>query len=106
MEHLEPRAGNLKRKREQYEQTPVQLGSYAHRRQLTATRKCAFKAGFAAEGMLCNEPPIPLRVLDFLGTYELINLSLVCKAMHQAGHVLLEREVRGSIRRACSRNMH
>jgi hypothetical protein len=61
-----------------------------------ATQTCAFKAGFAAEGMLCNEPPIPLRVLDFLGTYELVNLSLVCKATHQAGHVLLEREVRSS----------
>jgi hypothetical protein len=58
---------------------------------------CAFKSGFAAEGMLCNEPPIPLRVLDFLGTYELVNLSLVCKATHQAGHVLLKREVRGSM---------
>jgi hypothetical protein len=60
------------------------------------TQKCALRTGFAAEGMLCDTPPIPLRVLDFLGTYELINLSLVCKAMHQAGHVLLEREVRGS----------
>jgi hypothetical protein len=64
-------------------------------RQAAAVQKCAFKTGFAAEGMLCNEPPIPLRVLDFLGTYELVNLSLVCKATHQAGHVLLEREVRG-----------
>jgi hypothetical protein len=60
------------------------------------TETCRFKSGFASEGMLCNEPPIPLRVLDFLGTYELVNLSLVCKATHQAGHVLLEREVRGA----------
>jgi hypothetical protein len=58
-----------------------------------ATQTCALKAGFASEGMLCNEPPIPLRVLDFLGTYELVNLSVVCKATHQAGHVLLECEV-------------
>ncbi len=63
------------------------------------TRTCAFKAGFAPEGMLCNVPPIPLRVLDFLGTYDIVNLSLVCKAMHQAGHVLLEREVRGPVPR-------
>jgi hypothetical protein len=44
--------------------------------------------------MLCNNPPIPLRVLDFLHTEDLLNLSLVCKATHQAGHVLLQREVR------------
>jgi hypothetical protein len=66
-----------------------------------AMHTCRFRSGFAAGGMLCNEPPIPLRVLDFLGTYELVNLSLVCKAMHQAGHLLLEREVRGSIPRLC-----
>jgi hypothetical protein len=66
-------------------------------RHVAATNMCRFRTGFAAEGMLCNEPPIPLRVLDFLGTYELVNLSLVCKATHQAGHVLLKREVRGSI---------
>jgi hypothetical protein len=71
-------------------------------RQAAMTQTCAFKSGFAAEGMLCTEPPIPLRVLDFLGTYELVNLSLVCKAMHQAGHVLLEPEVRGSILRPCN----
>ncbi len=65
---------------------------------LSAYETCAFKFGLASEGMLCNEPPIPLRVLDFLGTYELVNLSLVCKATHQAGHILLKREVRGSIR--------
>jgi hypothetical protein len=70
-------------------------------RQGAATHTCRFISGFASEGMLCNEPPIPLRVLDFLGTYELVNLSLVCKAMHQAGHLLLEREVRGSIPRLC-----
>jgi hypothetical protein len=63
---------------------------------VAASPKCAFKSGFAAEGMLCDHPPIPLRVLDFLGAYELVNLSLVCKATHQAGHVLLEREVGSS----------
>jgi hypothetical protein len=73
-------------------------------RQAAVTQTCALKSGFAAEGMLCNEPPIPLRVLDFLGTYELVNLSLVCKAMHQAGHVLLQREVRGSLLRLCNLN--
>ncbi len=71
-------------------------------RQAAATQTCPFKSGFASEGMLCNEPPIPLRVLDFLETYELVNLSLLCKATHQAGHVLLEREVCGSNPRHCN----
>jgi hypothetical protein len=74
-------------------------------RQGTAVQKCALKTGFAAEGMLCDHPPIPLRVLDFLETYELVNLSLVCKATHQAGHVLLEREVRGSIPRGSNQHV-
>jgi hypothetical protein len=74
-------------------------------RHVAATNMCRFQTGFAAEGMLCNEPPIPLRVLDFLGTYELVNLSLVCKATHQAGHVLLKREVRGSILKRCNLDM-
>jgi hypothetical protein len=62
---------------------------------LVATTECHFQKGFASEGMLCNTPPIPLRVLDFLEhTEDLLNLALVCKATHQAGHVLLQREVR------------
>ncbi len=62
---------------------------------LVATTQCRFQKGFASEVMLCNAPPIPLRVLDFLEhTEDLLNLALVCKATHQAGHVLLQREVR------------
>ncbi len=61
---------------------------------LAATSHCPFQEGFASEGMLCDNPPIPLRVLDFLEhTEDLLNLSVVCKATHQAGHVLLQREV-------------
>jgi hypothetical protein len=61
---------------------------------LAATAHCHFREGVASEGMLCNDPPIPLRVLDFLEHAEdLLNLALVCKATHQAGHVLLKREV-------------
>ncbi len=64
---------------------------------LAASANCRFRAGFAAEGMLCDDPPLPLRVLDFLeDTEDLLNLALVCKAMHQAGHALLKREVRSS----------
>jgi hypothetical protein len=61
--------------------------------ELDAFRACPFQQGFASEGMLCNEPPIPLRVLDFLEAQDMINLSLVCKSMHQAAHVLFKREV-------------
>jgi hypothetical protein len=61
---------------------------------LAATASCRFRQGFASEGMLCNHPPIPLRVLDFLDTQDMLNLSLVCKTTHKAGHVLLQREVR------------
>jgi hypothetical protein len=61
--------------------------------ELDAFRACPFQQGFASEGMLCNEPPIPLRVLDFLEAQDLINLSLVCKSMHQAAHVLFKQEV-------------
>jgi hypothetical protein len=64
--------------------------------ELAAFRACRFQQGFASEGMLCNEPPIPLRVLDFLGARDLLRLSLVCKSTHQAAHVLLKREVRPS----------
>jgi hypothetical protein len=61
---------------------------------LAATSDCRFKDGFASEGMLCDQPPIPLRVLDFLEAGgDLANLALVCKATHKAGHVLLNREV-------------
>jgi hypothetical protein len=61
---------------------------------LGPTSDCRFREGFASEGMLCNKPPMPLRVLDFLEhTEDLFNLSLVCKATHKAGHVLLQREV-------------
>ncbi len=62
--------------------------------ELAAFRACRFQQGFASEGMLCNEPPIPLRVLDFLGARDLLRLSVVCKSTHQAAHVLLKREVR------------
>jgi hypothetical protein len=62
---------------------------------LAATLGCPFRGGYACEGMLCNTPPIPLRVLDFLEhTEDLMNLALVCKSTHRAGHVLLQREVR------------
>jgi hypothetical protein len=62
---------------------------------LEAASECRFREGLASEGMLCSKPPIPLRVLDFLPhTEDLLNLALVCKATHQAGHVLLKREVR------------
>jgi hypothetical protein len=62
---------------------------------LAHTLKCRFQEGFASQGMLCNNPPIPLRVLDFLDhTPDLVNLALVSKATHQAGHYLLQREVR------------
>jgi hypothetical protein len=61
--------------------------------QLDAFRACPFQQGFASEGLLCNEPPLPLRVLDFLEGQDIINLSLVCKSMHQAAHVLFKREV-------------
>jgi hypothetical protein len=61
--------------------------------ELEAFRACPFQQGFASEGMLCNEPPIPLRVLDFLEAQDIVNLSLVCKSMHQAAHVLFKREV-------------
>ncbi len=61
---------------------------------LAAPSDCHFQEGFAAEGMLCNNPPIPLRVLDFLeDKQDLLNMALVSKATHQAGHVLLRREV-------------
>jgi hypothetical protein len=69
---------------------------------LAAAPKCRFREGFAAEGMLCNNPPIPLRVLDFLETEDLLNLALVCKATHQAGHVLLQREVRKVMSSLCT----
>lgn len=61
--------------------------------ELHAFRACRFRQGFASTGMLCNEPPIPLRVLDFLEAQDLVRLSLVCKATHQASHVLHTREV-------------
>lgn len=59
-------------------------------------RACRFREGFASVGMLCNKPPIPLRVLDFLEAEDLLTLSRVCKATHQAAHVLFMREVCGS----------
>ncbi len=61
--------------------------------ELDAFTACRFQKGFASEGMLCHEPPIPLRVLDFLETRDILNLSMVCKSAHQASHRLLEREV-------------
>ncbi len=61
--------------------------------ELAAFRACRFRQGFASQGMLCNEPPIPLRVLDFLEARDLITLSLVSKSTHQAAHLLFEREV-------------
>jgi hypothetical protein len=62
---------------------------------LASTSQCCFQKGFASEGMLCNDPPIPLRVLDFLEhPDDMLNLALVCKATHQAYHALLQREVR------------
>jgi hypothetical protein len=63
--------------------------------ELAAAWQCRFREGYASEGMLCNDPPIPLRILDFLENPEdLLNLASVCKATHQAGHVQLQREVR------------
>ncbi len=61
--------------------------------ELDAFKACRFQQGFASEGMLCNEPPIPLRVLDYLEASDLLRLSLVCKSAHQAAHLLFEREV-------------
>jgi hypothetical protein len=61
--------------------------------QLEAFEACRFQNGFASEGMLCNEPPIPLRVLDFLETKDILRLSLVCRSAHQAAHLLFKREV-------------
>jgi hypothetical protein len=64
---------------------------------LAHTSECRFQQGFASQGMLCNDPPIPLRVLDFLEhTADLVNLAMVSKATHHAGHYLLRREVRRS----------
>jgi hypothetical protein len=111
MEYLDPRAGKRKRDESlQIARAKPPRQPHGPPREFAVARKCACKTGFAAEGMLCNEPPIPLRVLDFLGTYELINLSLVCKATHQASHILLGREVRDTIcrrsnpaRHTCSR---
>ncbi len=63
------------------------------RPELEAFRACRFQKGYASEGMLCDEPPIPLRVLDFLEARDLVRLSLVCKSTHQAAHLLFKREV-------------
>jgi hypothetical protein len=61
---------------------------------MIAAMHCCSQEGFASEGMLCNDPPIPLRVLDFLDdSKDLLNLAMVCKATHQAGHVLLQRKL-------------
>eukprot|EP00884_Botryococcus_braunii_P021720 jgi/Botrbrau1/8231/Bobra.0392s0027.1 len=59
---------------------------------LAAFQDCRFQNNFASEGMLMNDPPIPLRVLGYLGTQDLLNLSRVCKATHYAAHHLLIRE--------------
>jgi hypothetical protein len=61
--------------------------------ELAAFRACPFQQGFTSEGMLCNEPPIPLRVLDFLEAADILRLSLVSKCTHQAAHMLFQREV-------------
>lgn len=63
--------------------------------ELNAFKACPFQLGFkfASNGMLCDVPPIPIRTLDFLEAQDLVNLSRVCKATHQAAHFLLEREV-------------
>lgn len=61
--------------------------------QLESFRRCRFQEGFASEGMLCNSPPLPLGVLDYLDAGDLLNLFLVCKATHRASHYLLHREV-------------
>ncbi len=77
---------------------PVPKDAPDRKSMLAATAYCRFREGFASEGMLCNNPPIPLRVLDFLQhTEDLLNLALVCKATHRAGHVLLKREVGDSL---------
>ncbi len=68
-------------------------GEASREAELDAFMACRFQKGFAAEGMLCHEPPIPLRVLDFLETQDILSLSMVCKSAHQASHCLLEREV-------------
>jgi hypothetical protein len=39
------------------------IASEVMMRHVEATKMCRFQTGFAAEGMLCNEPPIPLRML-------------------------------------------
>jgi hypothetical protein len=66
--------------------------------ELEAFRACQFQSGFTSEGMLCDEPPIPLRVLDFLETQDLVRLSFVCKSTHQAAHLVFQREVRPLIK--------
>eukprot|EP00884_Botryococcus_braunii_P021723 jgi/Botrbrau1/8234/Bobra.0392s0029.2 len=53
---------------------------------------CPLKDGYASEGLLCNSPPIPLRVLDFLDASDILNLSLVCKDTHHGSHHLFRRE--------------
>lgn len=56
--------------------------------QLERFCNCRFREGFAGKGMLCHSPPLPLRLLDFLDAADLLSLSLVCKATHQASHYL------------------
>ncbi len=62
-------------------------------KQLNRFRACRLQKGFTSEGMLCDEPPIPLRVLDFLDAQDTLRMSLVCKSAHQAAHLLFKREV-------------
>ncbi len=70
----------------------------AREAELAGFRACRFQQGFASEGMLCNEPPIPLRVLDFLEASDILRLSLVSKSTHQAAHLLFKREVCAVVR--------
>jgi hypothetical protein len=78
---------NLKRPADSLERVALREG---HLQQFKA---CQVR-GHASEGMLCNTPPIPLRVADFLDAADLLNLALVCKATHEASHLLFDREVR------------
>jgi hypothetical protein len=78
------------RKRPQHEDLEREASRAA---ELDAFKACNFQQGFASEGMLCNEPPIPLRALHYLEARDLVRLSLVCKRTHHAAHALLTREV-------------
>lgn len=52
------------------------------------------RADHAAAGWLSHEPPLLLRVLDFVSTSDMLAMSAACKAFAPASRFLAEREVR------------